>query len=153
MKAELRKAKIGEIRKIQNLINQFAKKDLMLPRSLNELYETLRDFWVYIEKDRLLGCCALHICWNDLVEIKSLAVQKRNQNQGIGTKLVEVCIEEAKELGAKRIFVLTYKPKFFKRLGFRRIETDELPHKIWAECINCPKFPDCKEVAMLKVIK
>ncbi len=149
----IRKARIKDIKKIQLLINQFAKKDLMLPRSLNELYETIRDFWVYVKNSRVVGCCALHLAWNDLSEIKSLAVERQYQGQGIGRKLIKAGIKEAKELGARRIFVLTYKPDYFRRLGFRRIKHEALPHKIWAECINCPKFPDCKEVAMVKGIK
>jgi amino-acid N-acetyltransferase len=146
----IRKAKIEDIKKIQAIINAFAKKDLMLPRSLNELYENLRDFWVAQENNRIIGCCALHISWDDLSEIKSLAVEKSRHNKGIGRKLVGACISEAKELGAKKVFVLTYRSDFFKKLGFKRIKNSELPHKIWAECINCCKFPNCQEVALLK---
>jgi len=124
----------------------------MLPRSLNELYENIRDFWVFEDRDRVIGCCALHISWQDLVEVKSLAVEKSKQKMGIGTRLVEVAIGEAKELGAKKIFVLTYQPGFFKQFGFKKIKTASLPHKIWAECINCPKFPDCQETAMIKKV-
>lgn len=122
----------------------------MLPRSLNELYENLRDFWVAEEKNKIIGCCALHISWDNLAEIKSLAVVKKKQGQGIGRELVNTCVHEAKELGAKKIFVLTYQPDFFKKFWFRKIRHTNLPHKIWAECINCPKFPDCQEVAMVK---
>ncbi len=146
----VRKAKIKDIKQIQELINFFAKEDLMLPRSLNELYENLRDFWVYEDKNKILGCCSLHISWQDLVEIKSLAVAKNSQKKGIGAKLVDSCVNEAKELKAKSIFVLTYKPEFFRKFGFKRIKTSSLPHKIWAECINCPKFPNCQEIAMIK---
>jgi len=146
----IRKARIEDIKKIQELINSFAKLDLMLPRSLNELYENLRDFWVAEEKNKVVGCCALHVSWDDLAEIKSLAIKKDRQKRGIGAQLVTTCIKEAKELGAKRIFVLTYKPEYFKRFGFRRIRDSQLPHKIWAECINCCKFPNCQETALLK---
>ena len=131
-------------------INSFAKEDLMLPRSLNELYETLRDFWVCEEKKRIVGCCALHICWDDLAEIKSLAVVKDRQRKGVGKEFVSASLSEARQLGAKRIFALTYEPDYFKRFGFKRIKNSSLPHKIWAECINCPKFPNCREVAMVK---
>lgn len=144
------KAHIEDIKQIQKLINYFAKYDLMLPRSLNELYENLRDFWVFKEKNKVVGCCALHISWEDLAEIKSLAVEKNRQNNGIGKKLVEGCIREAKELGAKSIFVLTYKPDYFKKFGFKRIKHADLPHKIWLECINCCKFPNCREIALIK---
>ena len=122
----------------------------MLPRSLNEIYETLRDFWVAEEAEKVVGCCALHISWEDLAEIKSLAVAKNKQKKGIGRLLVGACLEEAKELGAQKIFVLTYKPDYFKKFGFKRIRNSSLPHKIWAECINCCKFPNCQEVAMVK---
>lgn len=146
----IRKARIKDIKQIQELIGYFAKRDVMLPRSLNELYENLRDFWVYEEKGKLIGCAALHISWDDLAEIKSLAVAKNNQGRGLGRDLVLACLAEAKVIGAKKIFVLTYKPEFFKKLGFKKIKHDALPHKIWAECINCCKFPNCQEIALLK---
>ncbi|MCM8796820.1 MAG: N-acetyltransferase [Candidatus Omnitrophica bacterium] len=149
----IRKARIEDIAQVHSLINKFARLDLMLPRSLNELYENLRDFWVAEENGRIVGCAALHISWDDLAEIKSLAVATRRQGRGIGRELVLACINEAKELGAGKVFVLTYKPDYFKKFGFRRIEQAQLPHKIWAECINCCKFPDCNEVALLKNLK
>ena len=146
----IRKAKIGDIKRIQELINYFAGQDLMLPRSLNILYENLRDFFIYEDKNKIVGCSALHISWDDLAEIKSLAVARNYQNKGIGRKLAEACILEAKEIGAGRVFVLTYAPDFFKKLGFRQTAHNKLPHKIWAECINCPKFPDCRETALIR---
>jgi amino-acid N-acetyltransferase len=146
----IRKAQIQDIKQIQGLINYFAQQDLMLPRSLNELYESLRDFWVAEERGRIIGCAALHISWDNLAEIKSLAVAKNKQRHGLGKELVNACIEEAKELGARRVFVLTYKNEFFRKFGFRRVKHSSLPHKIWAECINCCKFPNCQEVAMVK---
>jgi len=148
----IRKAKIEDIKEIQKLINSFAKQDLMLPRSLNELYENIRDFWVIEEGKKISGCAALHISWDDLAEIKSVAVAKNKQQKGLGKELVSACLDEAHKLGAKKIFVLTYKPEFFKKFGFKRVKTSALPHKIWAECINCCKFPDCQEVALLKVL-
>lgn len=146
----IRKAKITDIPEIQKLINSFASRDLMLPRSLNELYENLRDFWVSKEDKKIVGCCALHVSWQDLVEIKSLAVAKDRQKKGIGAQLITACLDEAKQMEAKRVFVLTYKPDFFKKFGFKKIKHEDLPHKIWAECINCCKFPDCNETALLK---
>jgi len=146
----IRKAKIQDIKKIQELINSFASKDLMLPRSLNELYENIRDFWVCEENRKIAGCCALHVSWDNLAEIKSLAVTKSRHKQGVGRELVEVCLKEAKEIGAKRVFVLTYVQGFFRKFGFKRVKNTDLPHKIWAECINCCKFPNCQEVAMVK---
>lgn len=148
----IKKAKIEDIKQIQALINSFAKQDFMLPRSLNELYDNIRDFWVVKKKDRILGCCALHICWQDLAEIKSLAIDKKWQGKNLGAHLVNTCINEAKELGAKKIFALTYQPQFFKKFGFRKVRQSDLPHKVWAECINCPKFPNCQEIAVLKIL-
>jgi amino-acid N-acetyltransferase len=148
----VRKATIKDIKQIQALINGFARKDLMLPRSLNELYENIRDFWVVESKGEVSGCAALHIAWDDLAEIKCLAIGKKLQHKGLGTWLVKACIDEARALGARKVFVLTYKPEFFRAIGFKKITHADLPHKIWAECINCPKFPDCDETALLKDI-
>jgi amino-acid N-acetyltransferase len=148
----IRKAKIQDIKAIQTLINSFAEKKLMLPRSLNELYENLRDFWVFVDGKKIVGCAALHISWDDLAEIKSLAVSENWQGKGIGKELISVCLKEARELGSKKVFVLTYRMKYFNRLGFKRVKHDDLPHKVWAECINCPKFPNCQEIALIKDI-
>lgn len=148
----LRKATITDIKPIQALINGFARQDLMLPRSLNELYENIRDFWVVEHQGRLCASAALHISWDDLAEIKSVAVSKSLQRTGVGSRLVKACIEEAATLGVKKLFVLTYQPEFFRSLGFKKISHSALPHKVWAECINCPKFPGCDEIALLKNI-
>jgi amino-acid N-acetyltransferase len=148
----IRKAQVQDVQQIQELVNKFAKQDLMLARSLNELYENLRNLWVYEARKKVVGCCALQICWDTLAEIKSLAVRTDMQRKGVGSQLVSACIDEARVLGAKRVFVLTYKPKFFKCLGFSRVKNSSLPHKIWADCIHCPKFPNCQEVAMIRKI-
>jgi len=146
----IRKAKISDIKELHKLINFYADRGNMLPRSLNELYENLRDFLVFEQNGEILGCCALHVSWEDLGEIKSLAVKLGNTGKGIGTKLIEGCLEETEELGIKKVFALTFNPEYFEKRGFRKIEKEELPHKIWSECINCPKFPNCDEIAMLK---
>jgi amino-acid N-acetyltransferase len=148
----IRKAKISDVKQIRELINSFAKEDLMLPRSLNELYDNIRDFWVFQQDKKIIGVAALHVCWQDLTEIKSLAVEKKWQRKNIGRQLVNACIEEAKKLEAKKVFALTYKPDFFRKFGFRKVKHTDLPHKIWAECINCPKFPNCQEIALLKTL-
>jgi len=148
----IRKARIEDIKQIQKLVNGFARQDLMLPRSLNELYENLRDFWVAEEEKRVIGCAALHISWDDLAEIKSVAVAKNRQGRGIGKSLILSCFNEARQMGARKVFVLTYKPDYFRKFGFKRVRQTELPHKIWAECINCCKFPDCQEIALLKAL-
>jgi len=142
----IRKAKIKDIKQIQELIGTFAKLDVMLPRSLNELYENIRDFWVYEDKDKVCGCAALHIAWDDLAEIKSLAVAKNKQGKGLGQDLVAACLAEAKVMGAKKIFVLTYKPDFFKKLGFKKIKHEALPHKIWANVSTAVNSPTAKRL-------
>jgi amino-acid N-acetyltransferase len=123
----------------------------MLPRSLSELYDNLRDFYVYLneEEGNIIGTCAMHICWEDLAEIRSLVVREDFQRRGIGTKLIEACLSEAITLGLYRIFALTYKPNFFLKFGFKIVDKTLLPHKIWADCIKCVKFPECDEIAVL----
>ncbi len=148
----IRKAKIKDIKQIQELVNSFAKQNIMLPRSLNELYENIRDFWVAEEKGKIAGCAAMHISWDDLAEIKSVAVAKKHRGKGMGRELIASCLEEASDLGAKKVFVLTYQPEYFKKFGFKRVKHASLPHKIWAECINCCKFPNCQEIALLKIL-
>ncbi len=145
----LRKARITDVRAIQSLINRYADQGQMLPRSLNELYESLRDFTVYEDASGIAGVCALHISWEGLAEVRSLAVRGDGAGKGIGSTLVKRCLEEAHELGATKVFVLTYQEGFFRKLGFLPIEKKELPHKIWTDCLNCVKFPNCDENALL----
>lgn len=149
---KIRKAKVSDLKKVHKLINDYAKRELMIPRSLNELYETIRDFFVCEVDNDVCGVCALHIMWEDLAEIRSLAVDKRYQNKGIGKKLVKYCLNEAKFLGIKRVFALTYMPDYFIKIGFLPIDKSSLPQKIWRDCVNCPKFPGCDEHAVIKYI-
>jgi len=145
---QIRKARIKDTNEIHRLINYYADKGLLLPRSLSEIYEHIRDYMI-LEQDGLIhGVCALGICWGDLAEIRSLAILKDSQKKGFGSKLVGACIKEAKELGIKKVFILTYVPDFFARFGFKKIPKSSLPHKIWSDCLKCPKFPDCDEIAM-----
>ncbi|MGC9045715.1 MAG: N-acetyltransferase [Thermodesulfovibrio sp.] len=146
---KIRKAAISDIKTIHKLINEFAKKGEMLPRSLNELYENIRDFFIAEENNEIKGVCALHILWEDLAEIRSLAVKKDSQKKGIGSLLVKKCLSEAKKLGVKKVFVLTYIPEFFKKTGFKELDKSKLPQKIWGDCIRCPKFPECDEIALI----
>jgi amino-acid N-acetyltransferase len=148
----IRKAKLADVKGIQGLINKYADSGQMLPRSLNELYENLRDFHVYEESGTLIGVCALHVSWDGLAEIRSLAVRQERMKNGIGSKLVRRCLDEAKELQVQRVFVLTYQAGFFKKLGFTDVDKKELPHKIWTDCLNCVKFPNCDESALLIMI-
>jgi amino-acid N-acetyltransferase len=145
----IRKARLTDAKQIQGLINSFAKKDLMLARSLNEIYENIRDFFVFTNAKEIMGTVALHISWEDLGEIKALAVKDRFQGKGVGLKLVKRALAEAKTLKLNRIFTLTYIPQFFKKFGFREIDKKSLPQKIWGECVNCVKFPNCTETALI----
>jgi len=145
----IRKAKAKEAGKIKELIDYYAKKNDMLPRSLSEIYENLRDYWIWEERKRIVGCVALHVNWVDLGEVKSLAVSRYYMHRGIGTALVKKCLEEANTLGLKRIFVLTFNPQFFKKNGFKSIAKKKLPGKIWNECVRCVRFPNCNEVALI----
>ncbi len=148
--AMLRKAKVSDAKEIYELLNIYARKGVLLPRSLNSIYENIRDFWVYEENGKVLGCCALHVVWEDLAEVRSLAVSPERQGEGIGYELVRRCILEAWELGVKRVFSLTYVKDFFlNNFGFKEIDKSILPHKVWGECINCVKFPNCDEEAVL----
>ncbi len=145
----LRKAQISDIKEIWKLLTYFANKGDMLSRSLSELYESVRDFYICEENGVLTGTAALHIVWEDLAELRSVAVAEESGRKGIGTLLVNACMEEARALGLKRLFCLTYKPDFFARFGFRLADKSELPHKVWGDCIKCVKFPDCDEIAMI----
>ena len=148
MKVE--KAKINDAQRIHELVNSFADKGEMLPRALSEIYENLRDFFVVRDKNnQLIGCVALHINWADLAEVKSLAVSEDKQAKGLGSVLIEACLDEARELGIPTVFCLSYKPAFFEKYNFRRVDKMELPRKVWSECYRCPKFPDCDEVALI----
>jgi len=143
------KARISDATQMHKLINYFADKGEMLARSLSEIYENIRDYFVVRQGERVIACVALHVSWSDLAEIKSVAVTEDSQRQGIGDQLVEACLREAKELGIPTVFCLTYKPAFFEKVGFSPIDKAELPHKVWGECYLCPKFPDCDEVALI----
>jgi len=141
---------MSDVKAIQQLIAEYARKGDMLPRSLSEIYENLRDYFVFEEDGgELVGSAAIHIMWEDLAEVRSLAVREGKMRRGVGTQLVESCISEAIMLGIGRVFALTYKPEFFERLGFHVVDKAELPQKIWSDCLKCSKFPDCDEVALV----
>jgi amino-acid N-acetyltransferase len=147
---------MGDIKKIYKLLQYFSDKDLLLGRSLSSLYDQLRDFNVFVVKneedpaqEKLVGACALHICWENLAEIRSLAVTDEYHGTGVGRQLVTKALAEADSYGITRVFTLTYQPDFFKKLGFSDIDKSELPHKVWSDCINCSKFPDCNEEALI----
>ena len=147
----IRNARMEDVKVIYDLLQHYSDKGLLLGRSLSSLYDQLRDFVMYVdEDDNVLGVCALHVCWENLAEIRSLAVAEGNQGKGVGKALVLACLEEAENFGISKVFTLTYQPDFFTSMGFGKIDKGELPHKVWSDCIQCPKFPDCNEEAMIR---
>lgn len=161
MNLNVRKARMTDIRAIHAMLMTCAADGLLLPRSLTELYGHLRDFYIVEEigglpadeqsnsGTRVVGCGALSIIWEDMAEVRSLAVLPELRRQGCGRLLVEACIRETRELGIHRLFALTYQLPFFESLGFAVVEKDVLPQKVWMDCVHCPKFPDCDETAVL----
>ena len=146
----LRKATFGDVEAIHKLVNDYAQQGVMLPRSRNSIYETLRDVILAEEEGRLVGVGSLHLSWDALAEVRALAIAPDFQRRGIGRQIVEALLVEGRALGVKTFFTLTYQPEFFGTLGFSEVTKEELPQKVWKECINCPKFPNCDEVAMVK---
>jgi amino-acid N-acetyltransferase len=143
------RAKIPDVPQMHKLINDYASKGEMLARSLSELYENIRDYLVVREGERVVACAALHVAWADLAEIRSVAVAEDRKRTGMGARLVQACLEEAAALGIATIFCFTYQPAFFKRQGFVDIDKMELPRKVWTDCLRCPKFPNCDEMALI----
>ena len=149
----IRKAVIKDAKAIQQIINKYAEEGKMLARSMNDIYESIRNFNVYENDNGVVqGCCASSIFWEDIAEIRSLAVRKEALGKGIGKDLVLTCMDDVKAIGIKKVFALTYVDDFFKKLDFQIINRDDLPHKVWKVCINCPKFPNCDEIAVLREV-
>ena len=148
----IRKANIVDIKAIHGLLQIYGDQGKLLARPLSELYDHVRDFYVWQDSDnaRIRGCCALQFCWEDLAEIRSLAVHPQYLGQGIGAGLIREALKEALSFNVQKVFTLTYEPEFFNRFGFKKIDRSQLPLKIWADCIICVKFPDCDEIAMVK---
>lgn len=146
---QVEKAKISDVVQIHKLINKFAEKGKMLFRSLSELYENIRDYYVIRDGEEIVACAALHISWSDLAEVKGLAVGEARQHQGLASKLIKACVEEGKQLGIVTIFCLTYEPHLFEKAGFRKVDKMALPQKVWGECQKCPKFPNCDETSLI----
>ncbi len=148
----IRKAVINDVRPIHRLLQEYGRKGELLSRPLSQLYDHLRDFWVCDDTAGgagIVGCCALQVCWEDLAEIRSLAVRPEFTGRRIGTQLTETAIFEARVFRINRVFTLTYRPGFFKKLGFVPIDRSGLPLKIWSDCITCVQFPNCDENAMM----
>ena len=151
----IRKANLQDVNAIHSLLQHYAVKGELLPRPLSALYDHVRSFSVSVDErtNLIVGCCALQFCWEDLAEIRSLAVHPDYQGKSIGSKLTKTVLSEAKTFETKKVFTLTYRPIFFGRFGFVQIDRSDLPIKIWADCITCVKFPDCDETAMMKEIE
>jgi amino-acid N-acetyltransferase len=148
-KMNIRPAKVSDVKGIHALVEHYANNKEMLHRSLNAIYENVQEFVVLEKEGQVIACGSLHVSWEDLAEVKALAVAEEHKAQGIGRKIVERLQENAKALGIKKIFTLTFKPDFFKKIGYVEIPKEILPHKIWSECVNCYLFPDCGEVPLL----
>jgi amino-acid N-acetyltransferase len=149
---KVRKARTSDVKSIQRLVNRYAKKNRIIPRSMSDLFDNIRDFVVGEEDGKVVGACALHVHWDDLAEIRSLAVEEKCQGRGIGKALVRRSLKEARALGVGKVFALTQRPDYFRAFGFTDAEKSSLPQKIWKDCLNCLKFPDCDESATIKTL-
>ena len=145
-----RKARISDIEKIAALINFYAEKGVMLHRTIPSMYQRVREYTLIEVDGLIIAVGSLHILWSDLAEICSLAVHHEYKMSGLGSSLVEKLVQESRELEINNVFALTYQPAFFEKCGFVRIEKENLPQKVWTECINCTKFPNCDEIALIK---
>lgn len=148
-----RPAKLSDVEEIISLINQYAEKGLMLPRTRSTLYEGIREFVVAVENGQIIGTGSLHIIWDDLAEIRTLAVKQNCQGKGIGRKIVEILLQEALQLHCPKVFTLTYQVDFFKHMGFQLVDKEAMPQKVWKDCINCVKFPNCDENALIRSLE
>jgi amino-acid N-acetyltransferase len=145
----IRKATVRDVPAIVALVNETAQKGLVLPKSLNQVYQNIRDYVISEEDGKIVACAALHVLWEDLAEVRSLVVHAQRRGKGMGRQLVATLVKQARDLGVPRVFALTYQQEFFLSVGFHLIDKDQLPHKIWADCIDCIKFPNCDETAVI----
>lgn len=145
---KVRDAVIDDVKAMHALISCYAEYDRMLFCSLSDLYEQIHSFKVAEDNGQVIGCCALKVLWEDLAEIKSLAVDQRYFGKKVGTALVKACIDKARLLGLNRIFTLTLEPGFFEKLGFKKVDRQTLPMKVWSDCAQCPKQDNCDEIAL-----
>jgi len=150
---DVRKARMSDIAPMLELINGYAARGTMLPRTEFEMSESMRDFSVAQSAGRMLGCGALHFYSPTTGEIRSLAVDESAKTQGVGRRLIETLIEEALEYSLDAVFAFTYVPDFFRKMGFVEVERGALPLKAWKDCLRCPKFQDCDEIAMMRVLR
>ncbi len=150
MPMEIRSAKVTDAKTINALISSYAELDKMLFRSLSDIYEKIQSYIVAEEDGQIVGCCCLQIIWSDLAEITSVAVLESKRLTGIGKALVQAAVDKAEKIGLKRVFALTLEPVFFEKVGFNRIDMDQLPMKVWSDCARCPKQDHCDEIALVK---
>jgi amino-acid N-acetyltransferase len=148
----VRSANVNDVRAIHGLINTYAERDLMLFRSMADIYTNLQTFSVAEQDGQVVGCCALEVIWSDLAEVKSLAVEENHKGRGVGASLVNAAVEKAKTMGVPKVFGLTLKPQFFEKLGFKVVDKDELPMKVWSDCARCTKQQNCDETAVIKQV-
>jgi amino-acid N-acetyltransferase len=148
----VRSANVNDVKAINGLINAYAERDLMLFRSLADIYTNLQNFFVAEQDGQVIGCCALEVIWSDLAEVKSLAVEENHKGRGVGASLVNAAVEKAKIIGVPKVFGLTLKPEFFEKLGFKVVDKNELPMKVWSDCARCPKQQNCDETAVIKIV-
>ncbi len=146
------RARLADVEAIKALLDDYARSEELLARSRLDLYESIRDFVVARAGAEVVGVSALHVCWIDLGEVRSLAVKRDLQRHGVGRQLVERCHQDAVQLGLRKVFALTYQPGFFAKLGYAVVEKSELPHKVWQVCLNCVKFPECDEIAVMREV-
>jgi amino-acid N-acetyltransferase len=150
----IRPARVGDVPGIFEQILVYADRKLMIRRSMAELYESIREFFVVVDdENRVVGCVALHVFWEDLAEVRCLALAEHVQGRGLGRRLVDTCWDLARELEIKSIFALTNAVSFFEHCGYHRIDKSELPQRIWNECVRCPSFPNCQEAALMRSIE
>ncbi len=145
----IREATVLDVDDMLRLVNAYANKGLMLPKTRYKIYSTIQNFFVAEDEGKVVGCCAVSVIWNDLCEITSLAVNESMVGHGIGRSLIEACLGKAKKLKIKRIIALTYQKAFFEKLGFKLVDKDHFPRKLWRECLECPKLEECDESAYL----
>lgn len=148
----VRHAKANDIDSMLEIINEYARQGLMLPRTKLSLLENLQSFIVAEEEGKVVGVAGLHVLWEDLAEIRSLAIAESAKGKGVGKRLVLSLVEECEKLGLKRALALTYQKEFFEKCGFHVVAKETLPQKVWKDCINCSKLPHCDEIAMIRQI-
>ncbi|MFM1652306.1 N-acetyltransferase [Brevibacillus sp. B_LB10_24] len=146
----VRRATTKDIDQMLSIINEYARQGLMLPRTKISVLENLQSFLVAFDQDKVVGVAGLHILWDDLAEIRSLAISESAKGLGVGKRLVLSLVEECKNLGVKRVLALTYQKEFFEKCGFYVVAKETLPQKVWKDCINCSKLPCCDEIAMIR---